>query len=61
MVRHAGSPICTAHADVTLAWSKVKVKVTDSQFPQNALFYFYLLLHFGTKLKTDGWLQQYET
>ena len=25
MVRHAGSPICIAHADMTLTWSKVKV------------------------------------
>jgi len=26
MVRHAGSPICIAHTDVTLTWSKAKVK-----------------------------------
>ena len=25
MVRHAGSPVCIAHADMTLTWSKVKV------------------------------------
>ena len=29
MVRHAGSPICIAHADMTLTWSKVNIKVTD--------------------------------
>jgi len=29
MVGHAGSPICIAQADMTLTWSKVKVKVTD--------------------------------
>ena len=29
MVEHAGSPTHTVYADVTLTWSKVKVKVTD--------------------------------
>ena len=29
MVGNAGSPICIVHADMTLTWSKVKVKVTD--------------------------------
>jgi len=29
MVGQAGSPICIAHTDMTLTWSKVKVKVTD--------------------------------
>jgi len=29
MVGYGGSPICIAHTDVTLTWSKVKVKVTD--------------------------------
>ena len=29
MAGHAGSPMCIAHTDVTLTWSKLKVKVTD--------------------------------
>jgi len=55
MVGHAGSPLCIAHADTTLTWSKVKVKVT--YFLNIALFYVYLR-HFGVELKTDSWLRQ---
>ena len=29
VVWHAGSPICIGHTDMTLTWSKVKVKVTE--------------------------------
>jgi len=40
MVGHAGSPVCTAHTDVTVTSSKVKVKVPDLlTFPK---------LHFST-------------
>jgi len=49
------------HMRYDLTWYKikVKVKVTDCEFLQIALFYVYLLRHFGMELKTDGWLQQY--
>jgi len=45
MVRHAGGPICIAHTDVTLTWSKVKV--TD-------LLHF-RKLHFSTSTCSAIW------
>jgi len=58
MVGRAGSPTSTVHADVTLARSKVKVKVTElSNFRKLlklSLFYVYLLRRFGVELKIDG-------
>jgi len=58
MVRHVGNPTCVVHADMTLIQSKVKIKVTGfltfRKLPKIALFYVYLLRHFGMKLKTDG-------
>jgi len=50
-VGRAGSPTGIVHVDVTLTWSKVTL---ISQFLQIALFYVYLLCHFGVELKTDG-------
>jgi len=44
MVGHDGSPICIAHADMTLTWSKVKVKVTD--------FLNFHKLHFSTSISS---------
>ena len=44
MVGHDGSPICIAHADMTLTWSKVKVKVID--------FLNFHKLHFSTSISS---------
>ena len=38
MVGQAGSPMCTAHNDVTLTWSNVKVKVPNPLKFQNCTF-----------------------
>jgi len=38
MVGHAGSPICIAHADMTLTWSKVKVKSLTFSSSTNCTF-----------------------
>jgi len=59
MVGHAGSPTRTVYVDMTLARSKVKVKVSEHlnfrQLPITAHFCVYLLRHFRVELKTDGW------
>ena len=52
MAGHAGSPMCIAHTDVTLTWSKVKV----TELLKIALFYVYLRHYFGIALTTDRWL-----
>jgi len=58
MVGHAGSTTGIVHADMTLARSKVKVKVMEhlnfQQLPKTAHFEVYLLRHFRVQLKTDG-------
>jgi len=60
MFGRAGSPTrkLILYADVTLTRSNVKIKATGllnfRKFPKIALFYVYLLRHFGVQLKTDG-------
>ena len=60
MVAHAASPTYTVYVDVTVAPSKVKVKVTEHlnfrQLPITAHFQVYLLRHFRVELKSDGGL-----
>jgi len=51
------SPTRTVYVHVTLARSKVEVKVTEHlnfpQLPITAHFHVYLLRHFRVELKTD--------
>jgi len=64
MVAHAASPTRTVYVvDVTLTPSKVKVTehLNFRQLPITAHFQVYLLRHFRTELKTDGWHWQYGT
>jgi len=51
-----GRPQPDMHTSVTLTRSNVKVKVTGLlKFREIALFYVYLLRHFGMELRSDGW------
>ena len=56
MVGHAHSPTRIVHVDVTLTRSKVKVTafLKFRILQKIALFWVYLLRHFGVELKTDG-------
>ena len=55
MVGRTGSPTRFVHVDMTFTRSKVKVKLTGLlklwKLPKIALFYVYLLRHFGMELK----------